>query len=511
MNKTAEFISGREMRTLEVNAEYFGFSLLQLMEIAGKNVTQVVTSRFSKDKTVVIFCGLGGNGGDGFVAARHLLAAGFTVTVVLVGKAIDISHPTTLKNWQILQELRGMVPIVEVVDSSEIPQVTADIVIDAMLGTGTKGRLKSLIAQAVESVNSIMAFKVSVDVPTGINSDTGDILGTAVKADLTVTFHRAKPGLEVAKAYTGEIVVGGIGLPLELERFTGPGDVQLATIPRDASSHKGDFGRLLVVGGSEVFSGAPTLVALSALRTGVDIVYLAAPQKIAQAISSISPDLITIKLDGENLNPANLETLKHYLGIVDAVVMGPGLGLNSETEKFVKVFVDEVEAVGKPLLLDADGLKAFSKFKHALKVPLVLTPHKGEYNILTGEKLPENQNECIKAVQKTAMELDATILVKGKTDIICDKNKVKLNFTGNPGMTVGGTGDVLSGIVGGLLAQHVSSFEAAVAGAFVNGAAGDIVASEVGYHMLASDLIDWIPQVLNDPCFHKKVQKTNGK
>jgi NAD(P)H-hydrate epimerase len=215
-------------------------------------------------------------------------------------------------------------------------------------------------------------------------------------------------------------------------------------------------------------------------------------------------------LSGDNLNPENVEALKPYLGNVDAVVMGPGLGLSVETEKFVKAFVDAVEAAGKPLLLDADGLKAFAKFKRPLKVPLVLTPHSGEYAILTDEKLPETQEERISAIQKTAKKLGATVLVKGKVDIICSPQQTKLNFTGNPGMTVGGTGDVLSGVVGGLLAQGTDSFEAAVAGAFVNGAAGDFVAAEVGFHMVASDLLDWIPQVLNEPMSHLKVQKPGG-
>ena len=184
----------------------------------------------------------------------------------------------------------------------------------------------------------------------------------------------------------------------------------------------------------------------------------------------MSPDLITIKLDGENLKPTNIETIKPYLSMVDAVAIGPGLGLNAETGKFVKVCVDEVEKAKKPLLLDADGLKAFAKFKRTLKVPFVLTPHAGEYTILTGEELPENQEERVVAIQKNAKKLNATILVKGKVDIICDAERAKLNFTGNPGMTVGGTGDVLSGIVSGLLAQGADPFEAAVAGAFVNGA-----------------------------------------
>jgi NAD(P)H-hydrate epimerase len=503
-------ITSREMRALETNAEYFGISLLQLMENAGQNVAREIASRISKDKKIVVFCGLGGNGGDGFVAARHLLAAGFEVSIVLLGKSRDIEHEAALKNWGIIEALQNKISITEVSDSSAIPEVSVDVVIDALLGTGTKGKLKVPIAQAVKYINSLEAFKVAVDVPTGIDSDTGDVLGNAVKADLTVTFYKAKPGLKKAKSYVGELVVADIGLPTEIERYAGPGDVFLAKKPRDASAHKGDFGRLLVIGGSEVYSGAPTLVSLGALRTGVDLVYLAAPAKTAYAISSMSPDLITIKLEGDNLKPSNVEALKSYFSMVDAVAMGPGMGLKPETVDFVKLCVTEVEKAGKPLLLDADGLKAFAKFKRPLKVPLVLTPHAGEYQILTGKALPENLEERALAIQKTAKKLGAIVLVKGKVDYICDSERVKLNFTGNAGMTVGGTGDVLSGIVGGLIAQKVDSFEAAVAGAFVNGAAGDFVASEIGFHIVATDIVDWIPRVMDDPMSHLKVRKQSG-
>jgi NAD(P)H-hydrate epimerase len=184
--------------------------------------------------------------------------------------------------------------------------------------------------------------------------------------------------------------------------------------------------------------------------------------------------------------------------------------MNPETIEFVKLCVEEVERAGKPLLLDADGLKAFAKFKRPLKVPLVLTPHPGEYTILTGQTLPENIEERARAIQKTAKQLGAVVLVKGKVDYICSQEHVKLNFTGNPGMTVGGTGDVLSGVVGGLLAQGIDSFEAAAAGAFVNGAAGDFAASELGFHLVATDLIDWIPKVFDDPMSHLKVRDQIG-
>ncbi len=508
--KNAAIITSREMRALEVNAEYFGVSLLQLMENAGRNVALEIASLFPREQKIAIFCGLGGNGGDGFVAARHLSSMGFKVSVILAGKGKEIAHEAALENWCALQSLRGSIPIQEVTDSSAIPKVDAEIVVDALLGTGTKGKLKPPITQIVEYINTLSASKIAVDVPTGIDSDTGEVLGNAVKANVTITFYKAKTGLHSAKKYVGELVVRDIGLPEELEKFAGPGDVFLAKKPRPASAHKGDFGRLLVIGGSEVFSGAPALVSLTALRTGVDIAYLAAPAKTAYTVSSVSPNLITLKLKGDHLNAANVTALQPYLEMVDAVAMGPGLGLHPETREFVKAYVTAIENAGKPLLLDADGLKAFAEFKRALKVPLVLTPHAGEYAILAGRKLSESLKERVAEVQKTAAELKAVILLKGKVDVICDAKRAKLNFTGNPGMTVGGTGDVLSGIVGALLAQKTDAFEAAVTGAFVNGAAGDFVASEIGYHLVATDLLEWIPRVLDDPMSHVKVRKTSG-
>jgi len=505
-------ISSREMRTLEANAEYYGVSLLQLMENAGRNVALEINSRFGKNQKIAIFCGLGGNGGDGFVAARHLLSFGFDdVSVILAGKSKDISHEAALANWAALQPMRENIKLQEVADSSNMPAVEADVVVDALLGTGTKGKMKPPVSQLIAFINSLNAAKVAVDVPTGIDADTGEVLGDAVKADVTVTFHKAKRGLETAKKHVGKLVVRDIGLPQALEQLAGPGDVLLVAGTRSPSAHKGDFGRLLVIGGSEVFSGAPALVSMAALRTGVDIVYTAVPERTAHDIASMSPDFITVKLEGPHLNSKNLATLKEYLKLVDAVVIGPGAGLHPETKAFMKTCIAAVETAGKPLLLDADGLKAFAEFKRKLKVPLVLTPHAGEYAILTGNKLLEDSKARVKAIQQTAAELGAVVLVKGQVDVISDGKRVKLNFTGNPGMTVGGTGDVLSGIVGALLAQKVDPFEAAVAGAFINGAAGDFVANQLGCHMVATDLLESIPQVLNDPMSHVKVRKPSGK
>ena len=507
----SEVIASSEMLALEQNAEYFGVSRLQLMENAGHGIALELASRFGPEKSILIFCGLGGNGGDGLVAARHLASMGFEVSVILAGKAEEISSKEALENWKALQFLKDTISIYQVYDSAMIPEITAEIIVDALLGTGTKGKLRPPILQLIQKINTMVGFKLAVDVPTGIDADTGKVLGKAVRANLTMTFYKTKKGLENAKDYVGKLIVKGIGLPGELEKLVGPGDVSLAIRPRPSESHKGDFGRLLIIGGSETFSGAPALVALAALRTGVDLAYIAAPEQTAHAVSAMSPDLITIKLEGKHLDPSNISGLKAYIKTVNAIVLGPGLGLHSETREAVKDLVDIIEGAGKPLLLDADALKAFAEFKGKLSVPLVLTPHAGEYAILTGKKLVGDLKQKISDVQKTAIELDAVVLLKGPIDIISDKKHFKLNLTGNSGMTVGGTGDVLSGIVGTFLAQGIEPFKAAAAGAFVNGAAGDFVFEEKGYHMVATDLISWIPHVLNDPMSHTQVQKTNGK
>ena len=508
MNK--DTITSREMRALEQNAEYFGVSPLLLMENAGHCVACQIASRFKPEKSVAIFCGPGGNGGDGFVVARHLRSKGFKPQVFLAGKAGQITDGAAIENWKALEFVQDSIPRKEILDSSLLPEVEADIIVDALLGTGAKGNLRPPIMQLVKKINSVKAFRVAVDIPTGIDADTGQVMGEAVKADLTITFYRSKNGLNKAKRYVGELIVAGIGLPSDFESYVGPGDVLAIKESRLPDSHKGDFGRLLVIGGNETFSGAPTLVAMAALRTGVDLAYLAAPERTAYAISSLSPDFITIKLQGTHLNPENLPQLKEHVKNSNAVVIGPGLGLHEETSDALRKLISMIEQAGKPLLLDADGLKAFSDFKRKLKVPLVLTPHAEEFAILTGEKAGNTLSEKISAVKKAANDLKAVLLLKGHVDVISDGNSTKLNFAGNPGMTVGGTGDVLSGVVGAFMAQNKDPFEAAAAGAFVNGAAGDFVYKEKGAHMVASDLFKWIPHVLDDPMDHLQVRNSVG-
>lgn len=297
MSQLQAHATSQDMRMLEINSEYLGVLPLQLMENAGKAVADEIASRFKPGSQVIFFSGTGRNGGDGMVAARHLAAKGFKVKSILVGREADISDEIVVRNWKAIREMDWTIDINVLGDSSLIQPFSANVLVDALLGTGAKGNLRQPVLRAVRALNDSEGFCVAVDVPSGVDSDTGEILGEAVRADLTVTFHRMKSGLEKARDYSGEIKVVEIGIPYEAELYAGPGDVEIIPKTREPQSHKGDFGRLLVLGGSETFSGAPALVALAALRTGVDLAYVAAPERTAYAISSFSPDLITLKLD----------------------------------------------------------------------------------------------------------------------------------------------------------------------------------------------------------------------
>jgi hydroxyethylthiazole kinase-like uncharacterized protein yjeF len=309
-----------------------------------------------------------------------------------------------------------------------------------------------------------------------------------------------------AKEFCGEIKVADIGIPPEAAIFAGPGDVRAVVVQRSPEAHKGDFGRLLVVGGSEVFSGAPTLVAMAAYRTGADLVFVAAPEKTALAISSISPNLITLKLPGENLTSSHVSLFRDQFERASAVAVGPGLGMRKETVSAVRKIVALAIQRRKPMLLDADGLKALGVIKKKLfDGSTVLTPHGGEFQAISGKAPSRDSNIRVDEVRKFASKSGAIVLLKGHTDIISDGASAKLNNTGNPGMTVGGTGDVLSGIIAGLMAQGVDSYRAAVAGAFINGAAGDLAEEKYGYHLTPTDLLEHIPKIMNDPMCHKAI------
>jgi len=494
-------LSSEEAMALDMNAAFLGVSTLQLMENAGRAVAQEVASRLPRGSRVVVFGGTGRNGGDGMVAARHLASEGFRVSFVLVGRESDVRDECALRNLRILKALWRSVALEEAWDSSAIAPVEADAVIDALLGTGAKGRLRQPVLRAVEAINASKGLKISIDVPTGIDSDTGEVLGEAVRADVTVTFHKPKAGLARAREYAGEVRVAGIGIPPEAESMAGPGDLALVVRRRPRASHKGDFGRLLVIGGSETYAGAPSFVALAALRCGTDLVYIAAPEETAKTISSMSPNLITVKLEGARLSRRNIGQIRPLLERATAVAMGPGLGTHEETFEAVGEILSALGALGKPSVIDADAIKAMGASRKPLGSPAVLTPHRGEFKALTGIDLPSDPrglDEQIRCVRGAAKELNCAILLKGPIDIISDGERVKLNSTGNPFMTVGGTGDVLTGIVGAFLAQGASPMRAASAGAFLNGYLGDALLRSGRAPLLPTDMIEGIPKALNE-------------
>lgn len=500
-------VTCREIHALEANMEYLGVSRLQMMEIAGRQIADLVDTRVDMPAQIAIYAGPGGNGGDGMVAARYLASYGHQVTLLLIARPEQIQREEVRVNWKAVCEMPDSITQLIVTDATQLPSLTADVVIDALLGIGIHGPIRPPIRQAIQAINRMNGIKVAVDVPSGINADTGAIESPAVKADLTITFHKPKQGFVNATTMVGELHVARMGFSREAETHIGPGDVLLARTPRISTAHKGDFGRLLIVGGNDTFSGAPALAGLAALRVGVDLVYIAAPRETAHDIATMSASLITIKIPGNHLSSRGISAITPFITRATAVILGPGLGLHEDTVKAVRKVMSAVDKASLPLLLDADGLKAFAQFKYRREAPLVLTPHAGEYAILTGAQLPTSLTEQMEKAKHTAQSLGATLLLKGATDIVTDGVHVKLNPNiHNPGMTVGGTGDVLSGIVGALLAQGISPFQAAAAGAFINGAAGDFAVKSWGYHIFPSDILDYIPRVMDDPMSHRDVR-----
>ena len=279
-------------------------------------------------------------------------------------------------------------------------------------------------------------------------------------------------------------------------------DVATVLSKRRQEAHKGDYGRLVVVGGGLRYVGAPALVGLAALRSGVDLAIIAAPEKVAWTVNSFSPDLITIKLPCRDLEPAALSELRNELKSATAVVVGSGLGTLAKTRDAVLGLARMLkeEYPGLPTLFDADGLKALASERGLPQgMPWVLTPHAREFELLTGVDLPSDIKGRAQQVRVASKELGCTVLLKAWVDVIASPaGKVKLNYTGNSGMTVGGTGDVLAGVVGAFLSQGVEPFKAAVAGVWACGHAGDLCYKERGYELLASDLIEKLPAVFKE-------------
>jgi hydroxyethylthiazole kinase-like uncharacterized protein yjeF len=491
-------ITSDEMQIAELNSEYLGVSHFQLMEAVGANISREIAIRTAArpNPRIHVISGPGKNGGDGFAAARHLASQGLKVRVTLVGRTNDVKDEAAKQQLNTILQMNDSIQFESLTDSSQLRPIEADIILDAILGYGVKGDLRQPLLAAVRIINRSKGFKIGLDLPSGLDSDTGEPHGEAVKADLTISLHKIKQGLVKGKEYAGETIALPIGIPPEAETYAGPGDFKTLWKPRPPSAHKGDYGRLLIIGGSENFTGAPAFSALAATKCGTDLVYVASPTKTSEIIASYSPDLITIKLPGEHLNLKDLSELERWMGSADAIVLGPGIGMHEETVDVVKKLISQTGELNKPLVLDADALKIFGRNRRRLNSPAVLTPHAGEFAAVLQRKISPEMQLRQEATTQLARETGATVVLKGNVDIIADPTRLKLNKTGNPYMTVGGTGDVLTGIIGALLAQHVEPFRAAAAGAFLNGLAGDMLMKEKGPTVTPLALVDFIPQAI---------------
>lgn len=505
------------MTVTDLNCEYLGLSRLCLMESAGKSLAEevgkIAVYTFSKPVKIIIFTGSGGNGGDGFVAARYLLNRGYDVDIYMLKDNIHSKDANI--NLEILKNMKPRLSRLNIfnletlddINNCEVAKnVNNDfIILDCILGTGIKGKLQTNIKRAIEVINESSGVKISVDVPSGLDPLTGEVDDLVVIPDYTISFHKIKTGVRNAdEEVVGGLVTADIGIPFEAEYFVNYGDF-LRLNNRDDNSHKGNNGRLLIVGGSSDYSGAPAIAGMAAIGAGADLVYVAAPEKASEAIKVTSPDLIVKSLEGDELSLDNAEDIIELSKNVDAVLLGPGSGISEDTSKLFNLLAIKIK---KPLVLDADALKQVDLSLIENREDIILTPHifefKSFFNVNNDLKLDidtydfKKVDENITEFQQFSRQIKGSVIVKGQYDLILSGNRFKINKSGNPGMTVGGTGDALSGIAGSLFAQNLNAFDSATLAVFINGLAGDRAFEEKGNGFSATDLVSFIGNVIKD-------------
>ena len=505
------------MMVTDYNCEYLGLSRLCLMESAGKSLAEevgkIAVYTFAKPVKVVIFTGSGGNGGDGFVAARYLLNRGYDVDIYMLKENIRSDDAKT--NLEILENMKPRLSrlniynlkTLEDINSCEVAQSRDSefVIVDGLLGTGIHGKLQTNIKRAIEIINESNGITISVDVPSGMDPLTGEINDLAVVPDYTISFHKIKTGVRDAdEELVGGLVTADIGIPFEAEYFVNYGDF-LRLKNRDSSSHKGNNGRLLVIGGSKDYSGAPAIAGMAAIGAGADLVYVASPQNAAEAIKSTSPDLIVKSLEGDKLSLKHSDVILSLVDNVDSVLIGPGAGIDEDTSKLFNILVTKIK---KPIVLDADALKQVELSLIKNREDIILTPHifefKSFFKVENDLKLDIDSydfskvDENITEFQKIIRQIKGTVVVKGKYDLILSGKKFKINKSGNAGMTVGGTGDALAGISASLLSQGLSSFDSASLATFINGLAGDEAYNIKGNGFSATDLVSYIGSVIKN-------------
>lgn len=462
---------------------------------------------------IAVLCGGGNNGGDGFVIARHLFNHGVRVTIYLLTTEEKI-RGDALINLEAARQFG--VPIQIVTNSDElnaiIPQLQHNkVIIDAILGTGLIGQVKGLYGSAIKIINEIFVPVIAIDIPSGLDANTGMPLGEAVHAAITVTFGLPKVGMMIPHEieYVGKLVVANISFPPQLidhERLK----INLMSheeivplIPKHpVTAHKGSCGKVFVLAGSVGMTGAAALCSEAALRVGAGLVTLGIPESLNHIMEVKLTEVMTIPLPqtpDAGFSQQGYERIINFCESMNAVAIGPGIGRNTDTEELIKKLILELKI---PMVIDADAIFALALQLDILRhknAPAVITPHPGEMAHLLGITINEVQNNRIAIAQKFAEEYDTTVVLKGAGTIIADPDgNIWINPTGNQGMATAGCGDVLTGMISGLIAQGLSAPDAARLGVFLHGLAGDIKAKEKGYlPLIASDVSSGIPEAIN--------------
>lgn len=505
-------VTNDEMRKIDKwSMKSLGIPGIVLMENAGRGCVNILEEYFDlEDLKVLIICGKGNNGGDGFVIGRHLQNRGAIVKIVLVGKGNELKGDALL-NYKLAK--KSEIELYETTDIKRFKRIynafNPDVLVDAIFGTGFKGAPKGIYHKLIEMINNTDTFIFSVDIPSGINGDNGQFDNTCVIADATATMCLPKRGnfLYPGREFCGDLYIVDIGVPYKLIN-KGPAqivefdDVYRLLPPRLPDGNKGTFGNILIIAGARGFSGAAAMAAISALKVGAGLVRLAAPEGIIDALESKLLEVVKVSLPQtreETISVKAIDTLLPHLEKTDVVVIGPGITTHPETAEFLFKFLPHISM---PVVIDADAINIIAQNKKILKkihAPFILTPHPGELSRLTKITPQEINLRRIDLAPKLAKEFGGVLILKGAPTVIAlPKGDIYINPTGNSGLASAGSGDVLVGMISGFLAQNLSSTQASILAVFLHGLCAELGMDKNNeYSLTAGDLIDYIPESIN--------------
>ncbi|MDD2619828.1 MAG: NAD(P)H-hydrate dehydratase [Syntrophomonadaceae bacterium] len=510
-----KLLSAREMKDIDKRAtSEYGIPSLLLMENAGIRTVEIIEKMLERTqgKKVLIISGKGNNGGDGLVIARHLMNAGAYVDTFLLTREDEMTVDSHT-NYNILSKMKGnILPLYgeKDLDKLMLSLLSCDLIVDALYGIGFKGTLSDFDSRIVKMINWSKKPVAAVDIPSGVEADTGRVNGEAVKATHTISFALPKIGLILrpGKDYVGSLSVADISIPRSLlkddslkNNLINESMVKTFINKRDPESHKGTYGHTLIVGGSAGMSGAVIMTAAAALRCGAGLVTAAVPESLLPIVESCLTEVISAPLAQNIAGTIAMEALpqiESLLGKASVCALGPGMSGYSDALALIHFILQKS---GVPVVIDADGLNALQGNLDILKnrqVPLILTPHPGEMARLTGQSINEIQNNRLEIARGFAQSWGVTLVLKGNNTVIASSTgEIYININGNPGMATAGSGDVLCGIISSLISQGLKPLPAALAGVFLHGLAGDQAAAIKGQRgLIAGDIIDYLPDIL---------------